>query len=252
MRKTIALTTLILSLTLTGTAYAAKAPTANPTQVINNQIDQLKDKIASRVSELNLVEKRGIIGTIADVTNNQITVNDTEGNSRYIDVDEITKFSSAASNSSFGLSDLKKGMQVSVLGIYNKESQRILARYIDTVTLPKRVSGEIAAIDSKNFQLTISTDDGKSANVEIDTTSTVNSYSNGGSLNKYGFSKLNVGDRVEVIGYPDKKDATLIITDRMIDFLDAPKNPNIAIATPTVAATTAPTSAGVKSIKPIK
>src|SRR5690348_1842945 len=111
MKKTIILTSLVLSLALTSSAYAA-APTPNPTQVINNQINQLKDKIASRVSELNLVEKRGIIGTIADVTNNQLTVNDTEGNTRYIDVDEITKFSSAASNASFGLSDLKKGMQV--------------------------------------------------------------------------------------------------------------------------------------------
>src|SRR5258708_15331935 len=202
---------------------------------------------------MKLVEKRGIIGIIQNVTNNQITLTDNQGNIRYVDVDEITKFSSSSSsNTSFGLSDLKKSMKISVLGIYNKESQRILARYINTVIVPTRYAGEITTIDGKNFQLNIMTVDQKSVKVEVDTTSTVSSYTAGGSLTKYGFSKLNVGDRVSITGYPDKKDATLLIVDRMIDFLDAPKDQNIVIVTPTPAITNAPTSAGANSIKPIK
>lgn len=253
MKKSFLIILCILTITFTTNVYAAVTPSpasSGTSQNLNNQINQLKDKIASRVSQLNLVEKRGIVGTIQDVTNSQITLADTQGRTRYIDVDEITKFSSAASNASFGLSDLKKGMNVSVLGIYNKESQRILARFIDTMAMPKRVNGEIAAIDNKNFQLSIMTADQKTIKVEIDTTSTVTSYSSGGSLTKYGFSKLNSGDRVEVIGYPDKKDATLLIADRLIDLLNAPKDPNISLTTSTTNITTAPTTAGIKNSTP--
>lgn len=251
MNKKIIISTAILFL-LTANSALAAAPTPTPTSAsLNSQINQLKDKIANQVSKLNLVEKRGIIGTIQSVNNNQLTLTDTQGQMRYVDVDEITKFSSV-SNSSFGLSDLKKGMLISVLGIYNKESQRILGRYIDSQISPTRFAGEITAIDGKNFVLTIMTIDQKSVKVEIDTTSAVSSYSGDATLSRYGFSKLTVGDRVEVVGYPDKKDNTLLIADRMIDLLTAPKNQNIQIVTPTTKATVAPTSPGAKSIKPIK
>lgn len=250
MKRQLLIATLIASLAMTGQAYAATTtPTTDP--ALNNQINTLKNKIASQVAQLNLVEKRGVIGTIQQVSANQMALIDTNGNTQYVDLDEITKFSSAAS-SSFGLSDLKKGMLVSVLGIYNKESQRILARFVDTETVPTRYYGEIAAIDGKNFAITVATDDQKMAKVEIDTTSTVYSYTNGSDLTRYGFSKLTVGDRVAVIGYPDKKDATMLIADRMIDYLNAPKNPNITMVTPTVVPTASPTSTGAKSLNPIK
>lgn len=256
MTKKVLLISALLLFLEVGKTYAAPAatPTSTPAPTsaqLNSQINTLKDKIASQVSKLNLVQKRGIIGTIQNVSSSQITLTDLAGNTRYVDVDEITKFSSQAS-SSFGLSDLKKGMQISVFGIYNKDSQRILARYINTVTVPTRYSGEIVAIDGTNYILTIMTNEQKSLKVEIDTTSTVTSYTTGGDLTKYGFSKLKVGDRVYGDAYPDKKDATLLIADRMIDFLDAPKDQSIQIVTPTIAATTAPTSTGAKSLKPIK
>jgi len=252
IKKTLIITTLFLTLAAANTAFAASiSPTPSTGASENSQINQLKNKIASQVAKLNLVEKRGIIGTIQSTTNNQITLTDNKGQTRYVDLDEITKFSSG-SNSTFGLSDLKKGMVVSVLGIYNKDSQRILARFVDTITTPIRYSGEITSLDPKNFQFTVMTVDQKSAKVEVDTTSTVYSYSSGGDLTKYGFSKLSVGDRVYVIGYPDKTDSTLLITDTMIDYLDTPKIPNLTLVTPTVEPTLAPTSAGAKSIKPIK
>src|SRR6185437_5796081 len=122
----------------------------------------------------------------------------------------------------------------------------ILARYVDTTVVPTRYSGEITSIDNKNFQFTMMTIDQKSQNIDIETTSTIYSYTSGGSLTRYGFSKLTVGDRVEVIGYPDKKDATLLVTDRAVDYLSAPKDAKISIVTPTTAATVAPTSAGAK------
>lgn len=250
MKTKIFIATLILSLSITVRAYADTTP--SPTSaILNQQINQLKDKIASQVSKLNLVEKRGVIGTIQDTSTSQITLTDMQGNIQYVDLDEITKYSSAA-NSSFGLSDLQKGMEVSVLGIYNKESQRILGRFIDTVSVPNRYYGEIASIDNKNFDITLTTTDGKSIEVEIDTTSTLSSYTPNAGLIKYGFSKLSVGDRVEVIGYPDKTNSSLILDDRLIDYLSVPKIPNLTLVTPTAAVTPTSSSKGAKTVIPAK
>jgi len=249
--KTI-ITTAILSLSLATPVYAAvPSPSQGTTQTEANQINQLKNKIASQVSQLKLVEKKGIIGTIQSASNSQITVMDTHNQLRYLDLDEITKYSSA-NGATLTVSDMKQGLKISALGIYNKDSQRILARYVSIEIVPTRFYGEITSIDKPDFQVLIMTDSGKSEKVEIDTTSTVSSYSGGTSLSTYGFSKLSLGDRVEVIGYPDKKDATLIIADRLIDYLNAPKDPNIAFTTPTPTIAPAPTSKGAKSINPIK
>src|SRR3989344_3522321 len=81
---------------------ATKTPT--PTLIdLSDQIDDLKSKIASKVAQLNLVEKRGIYGIVADASDTQITLKTVNGNTRFIDVDELTKFSSD-SNDSFGIS----------------------------------------------------------------------------------------------------------------------------------------------------
>jgi hypothetical protein len=238
--------------TLAVAATSTTAATPTPDQKLNQQINQLKDKIASRVSELNLVEKRGIIGVVLEVKSNQITITDSNGDPRYVDVDEITKFSSATNKSSFGISDLTKGTRVSILGLYNKESKRILARFIDTQVVPTRYDGVIATIDTKNLQFTLATDDKKQANIDIATTTKINSYNKDAGLVKYGFSKLVVGDRVSVLGYPDKKDPTLLVADRVIDFLNVPKDPNVVISISTPTPSAEPTSAGAKNIKPIK
>lgn len=231
-------------------AYAA---TPTPNQKLNQQIDQLKDKIASRVSELNLVEKRGIIGVVQSTKSNQITITDITGQTRLIDVDEITKFSSPTNKSSFGISDLTKGTRVSVLGLYNKESKRILARFIDVDVEPTRYVGVITSVDKKNLTFVIQTHDKNQVTINVETPTKIYSTTAGSSLAKYGFSKLVVGDRVFTVGYPDKKDAKILNADRIIDLLGAPKDPNVSVvsaSTPTPSA--APTSAGAKNIQPIK
>jgi hypothetical protein len=245
---------LFLSTAITGPAYAAvPSPTQTSTQTENSQINQLKNKIASQVAQLKLVEKRGIIGTIqsVDLSANQITLLDIHDQIRYVDTDDITKYEDA-NGGSLAVTDMKKGMEISVLGIYNKQSQRILARFVSVEVVPNRFYGEITSIDKTNYDLTVMTDDQKSEKVEIDTSSTVVSYTGGTTLNTYGFSKLSLGDRVEVIGYPDKNDSTSTIADRLIDYLSVPKDPNITVETPTPIMTATPTGKGAKSISPVK
>jgi hypothetical protein len=239
----------ILSLFFVTSSVNAATPSETPVPSkkagldakLNAQISELKEKIASRVSELNLVERRGIIGVVSEVSGNKITIKDVSGKTRFIDVDEITKFSSA-SNKSFGLSDLTKGTRVSALGLYNKQSKRILARFINTSIDPTIINGAITALDDKNFFITITTDDQKQIKLDIQTNSKIFSYDKKDGLARSGFSKLVLGNRVMAIGFPDKKDATTIVPNRVTEFTDIPKSPKISAPEPEESVSITPAS----------
>lgn len=250
-----------------GTAHAI-TPTAIPTPIkttspavsqalnekLNSQINQLKDKIASRVSELNLVEKRGIIGIVTEISANKITLTDVSGNPKQIDVDEITKFISVPAKTSFGLSDLSKGSRISVFGLYNKQSKRILARFIRISVDPVFATGGISELDNKNFTLTVTSGNQKKTKIDVGTATKISSYGKDGVITKIGFAKLAIGDRVLIVGFPDKKDTSLIISSRINVFSSLPKDPKINIAQPiptsSATPTILPTSAIIKKPSP--
>lgn len=283
MNKTFLTVTILFSFLLLNVHYtAAAAPTPSPEpksssssksspaasssaeksigEKLNQQINQLKERIASRVAELNLVEKRGVIGTVSDTSGNQITFKDITNKTRYIDVDEITKFESSDSKNGFGLSDLVKGTKISVLGNYNKQSQRILGRFIETITTPTYLSARIADIDKKNYIVTVISEDKKQTKVDVGTSTTISTYSKEDGITKYGFSKLEIGDKVMVTGFPDKKESGLLVATRILDLSELPANPNIIIPqsseeispTPEVTEDNTPSPKVLKKITPTK
>jgi hypothetical protein len=239
---------------------AAENNKAGLEEKLNDQVNKLKDKIASRVSELNLVEKRGVIGTVTEASANKITVTDPEGKTRFIDVDEITKFTSATNKATFSISDITKGTKIAVIGLYNKESKRLLARFIQLTVDPQYVQGTISAVDKKNFQVTITTEDQKQQLVDIVTTTKITSYDKDAGLVKAGFSALQVGDRATAIGYTDKKDPNLLVASRLMNLVGLPRNPKIVVqeqpasdsAKPEVSTTPAAGASGTTKISPAR
>jgi len=219
---------------------------------LSDQINNLKEKIASRVSELNLVERRGMIGVISEVSGNKLTLTDIYGKTRFADVDEITKFSSG-SNKTFGLSDLKKDTRITILGLYNKQSKRILARFISTTVDPVFLSGAISALDEDNFQATVATPDGKQMKIDVQTTTKIFTADQDNALNKSGFSKLQIGNRVVIIGFPDKKDSALLVANRLLAFPLLARHPKIKVSEPAPTAsetTPSPTKKVTPTTKP--
>lgn len=199
---------------------------------LNQQINQLKERIASRVAELNLVEKRGFIGTVTEASDTQVKLTDMNGKTRFVDVDEITKFTSP-DNKNFGISDLEKNTKVSVVGLYNKQSQRILARFIDEVSMPTFLSGTIKEIDKKNFVVTIATKDSKELKIDIEKNTKINSYTKETDIERSGFSKLAAGDRVFATGFESKNDKDLFTGTLILQLADAPQDPKIKAEQPT-------------------
>ncbi len=228
MRKALTIITVALFLQLSTTlAPAASTPTPSsspsktiPSDSLTKQITNLKEKIASRVAELKLVEKRGIIGVVTEVKDTQITLTDIRGDIRFIDVDELTKFTGSDSKAAFGISDIKKGTKLAILGRYNKESKRLLARFIDEITISEFVSGTIKEINSANFSFTLETADKKTIGIAVENTTKTQSYNKIDGVVKFGFSKFRIGDCAVVIGYPDKTDPARVVATRLLVLTD--------------------------------
>ena len=210
-------------------SFAATKPTPFPSQ---NQIasdsselekiQKIKNIVAKKVTELNLVEKRGIIGTIKEVSGMQLTITDIKDNIRHFDVDELTKFS-FSTKASVGISDLQKGSMYAFVGLYNKETQKLLVRDIDSVsTIPIYFEGAIKSVNSNEYQLSVVNAQGVTKKVDIQNSTKTSLATTNGDLEKSGFSKLAVNERVLAIGFWDKKDKDLISTLRIIHFKDVP------------------------------
>lgn len=219
MKKTISIIFRVSVISMCVIFLTYKAHAQTPTQNIK---EQLITNIASRVAQLKLVEKRGIIGTVTNSTNTQITLSDIQSNTRFVDVDELTKFTSPKSKGTFGISDITKGTTLGILGLYNKDSRRILARFITVVSVPTLIQGGVTSADDKNFTVDILTIDGRKFTVDIDYTSTTYSYSASSGHIKSGFSKIKEGYSIIVSGSLDAKNENRISASRVIIFPEIP------------------------------
>lgn len=216
---------------ITATPEVSPTSTASKsadTSIIDQQINKLKDQIASRVAQLKLVEKRGVIGTVTEVSGNQLTLNDIQGNTRIITVDELTKFNSPDSKS-FGLSDITKGTTIGVLGLYNKEARQLLARDINPVAFPQIISGIVAAVDKQNYLIHVATIDIPDVPTDIETFTKTYVYTAADGEKKAGFSKIAQGERITIIGFYDKNKKTHILASRIILLPEVTVNPKITL-----------------------
>lgn len=209
--------------------FAQKAtPTATPSAKTQNQqesdiekVQKIKEMVASRVAELKLVEKKGILGNVLESSNSQINLQDATGAKRIVDIDELTKFQ--GSEKSFGISDIKQGEILLAVGLYNKDTKRLLARFvIQKKSLPIQLEGIIIAKDSKEFQLTMLDEKSNKKIIDIETLTKIQSYTASTGQGKSGFSKIQEEQRALVTGFYDLKDNSKIIANRLIHFPDLP------------------------------
>lgn len=215
------------------TAYAVSlTPNPSPTvssaqknEELNEQINDLKEKIASKVAELNLVEKRGIIGKVTDASNAVLTLEDLNKNLRIVDVDEITKFSSIDEKESIGITDIKSGQFISVLGTYNKNTKRILARFITVQNVLESLTGFVTNIDKQNFTITVVGDDKTPKIIDIETTTAIYTFGGDEVVRKTGFSKVTTNDKAVILGTPHKSEKNRFLGDKIILLPTLPKNP---------------------------
>lgn len=230
MRKVwlFALSILLFSFLTRGIFAQSLSPTRKPSPTITpgnpqesqelKTIEKIKDLVASKVAELKLVERKGILGTVKSVSNMQIVAEKKADEQRVIDIDELTKFQLSSNKDSFGISDIKEGDFLSVIGLYNKDTKRLLARFISKISsIPENIEGAVIEKDSREFIITIITSEGKKKNVDIQTSTRTSSYDKA-KVTKSGFSKIEIGQRVVVVGFKDPKIKDSINASRIIQF----------------------------------
>ena len=202
----------------------------NENETPENKIDQIKEKVTNRVAELDLVEKRGIVGTVEEVNGTQIKINDLNDKIRIIEIDEITKYSSPEKYG-FNANDIEKGTRLSIIGLYNKDSEKLLARFISEISIPEFLVGVISEKNEDDFTATLITEDENKYLIDIETITRTFSFLDG-ELDSSGFSDLESLQNVIVIGFLDPKEKGRISATKIITFPDTPNNPNIKIETP--------------------
>lgn len=204
------------------TPTPTKTSTPTESEAIE-KIQRIKDIVASKVAELNLVEKRGIIGMVSQTSSTQITVKDMHKKNRIIDIDELTKFESDDKDKELGISDLNKNERYSFVGIYNKDTKRLLARFVSSIsTIPINIEGAVTRLNDDDFQLDIVTEDGEKKTVDIEKSTKTRTYNEDDELVKSGFSEIKINDRIVVVGFADIKDENLISASRVVHFEGIP------------------------------
>lgn len=212
-------------LLVTSVQAAATATSSGSESGNDERVRKLIDTIAKNAKLIS--ERRGIIGVVTDATNTQITITDMQNNTRFVDVDELTKFTNPSAKGAFGISDITKDATVGILGLYNKESRRILARFVDVMTVPVIIHGGVSAVDSDNYTVNVATEEGKQVAADVENLTRTYSYTQKDGFAKSGFSKIKINFNIIAIGVLDKTNKNKLVATRIIIFPEIPPSPKV-------------------------
>ena len=217
--------------------WAQASPTATPSSDKAKQIEDLKDRLATKVAELTQTQKRAIYGVVKTISISSATIETATKDVKIELVDSLTIFQNLkGKRTKLTLDDLAKGDTVTVFGDYEVTLDLLKASVIFIQDpLPVRVAGVVTATDSSQFTLTVQPGQGPAVTVDIERTTKTMLW-DGTSLTKSGFSKIQIGARVHVVGSAVAKKENRISAARILDLGDLSGTPR-----PTEAATPTPT-----------
>ena len=212
-------------LAFAGSVYAATpsaTSSANSTTITTptmGQIENLKERLATKVAELQQVQKKAIVGTVKDISVASISVATQTSDVKIELTDNIGVFQTIkGKRTTLTTNDISKDDMVVVFGDYDATLDLLKAKVIVIQDpLPTRTSGTITDIDRKNYTVTIQSTEGPVYTVDIWNTTAmfIGDHQNG--ITKGGFSKVQIGETVFVVGTPEPKKDNYISAVRMLD-----------------------------------
>lgn len=208
--------TFIKAVSSTPTTTITNKPTVIPTQAegegLGDKIKELKDKLASRVAELNVVSQKIITGTIKTLSDEKIilSADEAEINAEINEETVIYELGRDYKKSELKLDSLKTGEQVVTWGGFNSETNTINTKNV--YRLPDDLSfvGKIKGIDKRNFQVTVTDTENTDYMIDVELDTKVNQYDASKGLLKIGFSKLVEGQFVYVLAEPSSAEKNLV------------------------------------------
>ncbi len=250
--------TLILSFLLllatAGNVYAA-SPTATPTTEKETQLsstaettpkqkqlEDLKERLATKVAQLRQSQRRAIFGTIKSTSVSTITVELQTSDIKIELTDDIQVFQIIkGTRTKLTTEDLAKGDMVSVFGEYDTGLEILRAKVVFIQSpLPQSTAGRITEISEKDFTVTIATPEGQTYILDIERSTKNLLWEPDKGIVKSGFSKLAVGNTVHATGIPVPKKENRLTALRLLDLGQLTET----TPTPTKEASTKEASAG--------
>lgn len=199
-------------------SLATVASFAQETDDKTKQIEDLKERLATKVAELSQTQKRALYGTVKDITISTLTVETSTKDIKIELIEDISIFQVLkGKRTELTSSDLTKGDVVTVFGAYDQTLDLLKAAVVFIQgAIPTRVAGTVTEIDRTKFTAVVKPKEGADVTIDIERTTKTTLW-DGKSLVKGGFSRMAVGDSVHVVGTPVAKTENRISAARILD-----------------------------------
>ncbi len=167
-----------------------------------NKLEELKERLATKVAELRTTEKRAMYGVVKSKSITTLVLEMKTKDLKVELTDEIKIFQYLkGKRTELTLDNLSKGDAITVYGDYDTTLDLLKATYIlIQATLPMRVSGTIEALNRTDYSLKLKTAEGQTYTIDIETTTKVTRWDKINKFTKSGFSKMVEGDTIHVVG----------------------------------------------------
>ena len=220
--KYLILITLFLCLSVSALAVTSEASvpaTIAPTK--NQQVEDLKERLATKVAQLRQSERRAIYGTVKSTTISTLTIETANKNIKIELTDDIKVFQNLkGKRTALAVEDVTKDDVVSVFGDWDTAVEVLKAKVIfihNTGETTKRIFGTITEAKKTDYTLTLTTQDGKTYVVDFETVTKTYVWSKDKGMEKGGFSRLIPGDTILVVGTDVPKKENRISALRILD-----------------------------------
>ncbi|MCL4360563.1 hypothetical protein M1555_04940 [Patescibacteria group bacterium] len=200
-------------------ASVSATPNPLPSGVSEQQLETIKDRLATKVAELRHLEPMAIYGTVKDKSLTSATV-ETDTKDVKIELTDSIKVIEVirGARTTLTLDDLSNKDTVTVFGSYDQTLDVLSASVIFLQgALPVHADGVITDIDKTNNTLTVRSPDGQSTVIDIETDTKTNTWTKDGGITKSGFSKVAVGDTLQIIATPEPKYQNRVSARRILD-----------------------------------
>ncbi len=218
IKKLLLLFIAVFMLSLSAVAYAQtelteKTPTASESAnassaatLLEPEVKDLKDKIATKVAELRKKSQKAIVGNIIELKEGSIKVESVEGVQYEVKTDaSLTKtYQIGTGYKEIKTSDLKKDDYIIVTGPVLDQSVEANVIYRDERYIV--VSGKLTEVDKTDFFLKVATTSKENYTIDVEK-GTVQQMLNIKTLlqEKTTFSKIKEGDTIHVAAKKDPK-----------------------------------------------
>lgn len=248
---------LLATVLLMGNRVSAATPTPTAVEETNtptpaSKIDDLKERLATKVAELRQTQRKAIYGTVTVVSVSTFTV-ETDTRELKIELtDDITVFQMVkGKRTKLTTEDIAKDDIVSVFGEYDTGLDLLRAKVVVIQSIsPERVAGTVSAIDRQEFTATITTAGGQEYVIDIEKATNALMFDRAKGLVKGGFSKLETGRTIHVVGTPVTKQDHRISAVRLIDLGNLTGAVPTSTPTPTEEPTPTSTASGTPKATP--